>query len=273
MTQRCNLKVYISTNSNIHNHHYTASVKTAQAIFNGMSTFFNISIKVFNPSCNEKLNQDYVMLYDALKDSDCTSFTIVCKDTSVSTTTATALLASLELIVKDYIHDAEQRSRKRFDILWLAKWLDQCEKQYNRRHNNGRGMYVTNTIGPHGVQCLMFSPQGRDLFLDLEPITKDISLSNYLNRNCQDKIKAITFQPCPIKFDITYADKPIDYVKLCECTDLPNSIKPDKPGTDVNFFVFIIIGLVIVMIIYLLIKFGVFVSDRYKPQSFVSVVR
>ena len=227
-----------------------SSVNQAKAIFDTD----HVEIEVV--SCNFKSNDnhDYEMVKKCLKLSDDESYTIICKDSSASTMPAKILIDHLHHIIKNDC----------FDIMWLANWLDQCQKYSNHRHVSKTGLAVVDTYSPHGIQCLMFSPEGRDKFLRIKKMIRDVHLSEYLNRSVKaDRFKAITFQPCPISFDISKAEAPLDYVKTCQCADPPGPIHPDRPNSNINFFIFIVIGIFVFICINLLIKFGIYMSNHY----------
>jgi len=262
------IKVFIATHKKIETDNFPCSVLQTKAIFD--SSEHNIDIHVFNSNVNKKYNHDYSMIKNSLKKVEDDVYTIICKDTCVSTMPANTLIHHLHRIIE----------KDDFDIMWMANWLDQCQKYSNLRHVSLTGVGVVDTYSPHGIQCLMFSPEGRRKFLKIKPLDIETPLSEYLNRSVKSgKFLAITFQPCPISFDINKAERPIDYVKSCQCADPPGPIHPDKPGSDIGFFIFIVIGIFVFICINLLIKFGIYMSNHYdylvskinnmKPKQYI----
>jgi tetrahydromethanopterin S-methyltransferase subunit G len=206
--------------------------------------YFDVSLVLFNPVHIANQDNDFTMVREALVASHA-DYIMICKPTSVSISTSDDLLNMLE-----------QSVSTSFDILWLAKWLDRCDLYSNYVNIGTTGVYLVDTQSPHGIQCLLFSTEGKEKFLQLDPLKKDTPLSLYLNRQSSSSFHSVTITPSPVKFDIRKVDDDIDYVKLTECVNPPGSIKPDRAGNDIGFFIFIVIGLLLIGLIYVIIKFG-----------------
>lgn len=260
------LEVYISTDVSPVSEPYPVSVQQAYRIFNAANPFLDVETKIFNPAeaLDTKNNPDYVMVNEALKRASDDAYVIICKDTTVSTTKATHLLERLQKVIA--VHE---NGTHRFDVMWLAKWLDNCENQVEIVSlRTERGMSVVETTSPHGIQCLMFSPEGRQKFLNAPPVPKTHNLSMALNAAVKaGSLKALAFQPSPLHFDVKSHKHPSDYAKLCECADAPGAVRPEKPGTTLNFFIFIVIAVVVAVVIYGLIHFGYILNNAYDTRS------
>lgn len=238
----------------------STGVRQAQAIFNGHCSDLEVLIHIIKCDYkNTTCNGEYLAVAQALHAAKDHSYVIVCKDTSVSSISASLLLQHINEVIT---------TEKNFDVMWLAKWLDQCTKLSGKRLVGDRGMYVADTHSPHGVQCLLFSPEGRVKVLSKENLPHDVSFSHILNRAvAKGTLRAITFQPCPISFDVSRATTPVDYTKTCECADPPGPIKPDKPGSNIGVFIFIVIGVLIAVMIFLLFRFGNAMSAKYDAAA------
>lgn len=248
------IEVFVLTHHDVHEGTQHTDVVQAQAIFNANNPEATVTISALQYEFDSSSNTEYEGVKAALVAADPNSYVIVCKDSSVSAISASLLIRRLVEVIQN----------ESFDIMWLAKWLDQCQKHVGKRLVGERGMYVTDTYNPHGIQCLMFSPEGREKFLCREPLKPEMNLSEVLAQAVSVRIfKAITFQPCPISYDISRAEKPVDYVKTCECADPPGVIKPDRPGSNIGFFIFIAVGVFVAIAIFLLIRFGLYMSMRY----------
>ena len=274
----CQLRVYIpSHHKQCESDSVHPEVDSAISIFIGDSSFFDVDINVYKPDPCDDLDLDYQIVKEALEMSaefKDESYTIICKDTSIATASSQQILNLIESVVKMN----QDHCDKDFDILWLADWLDRCDLFTNIQKIGGRGAYVADTVSPHGIQCLLFSPKGREKFLMMEPVKSGaITLSGTLNRRtvlrnnsessheCTPrnvKFKSRVIQPCPVSFDSSRAKSDVEYAKCSACADPPGPVKPNKTGSDIGFFIFIVIGIVIIAAIAILIKFGNNISDR-----------
>ena len=275
MSGATKLRVYIPTKhikvneGNVH-----PDVDSAIALFVGETSAFDVKVILFDPTCDKEYDKDYQMVCQALrmsKEADCKAFTIVCKETSISSSSSQQIFK----LIEDAITLHKSEAKRRFDILWLADWLDRCDQFTNIQQIGSRGAFIADTVSPHGIQCLMFSPEGREKYFKMEPVKAGtITLSGVLNRrtvlrtnaDCESE-KNIRFisrviEPCPVTFDVRRAKSDIEYAKCSACVDPPGPVKPNKTGSDIGFFIFIVIGAVIITAIIILVKFGNSMSNK-----------
>lgn len=245
------LDIFILTNDSIPEdcEEWPYSLTQTRNIFNGYNPNLDIKIKSIEISCTE-----HKAIGNAFEDSRNDAYVIICKDTTVSSLSPSDLLFRISEVI----------STECFDVMWLAKWMDQCQKHSRIRKISDTGSYVVNTYSPHGTQCLLISPEGKRK-LQKQKCDEKTNYSELLNRLVKaGKLKAITFQPSIVSYDVSRARVPLDYVKMCECADPPGTIKPDLPPAEPNVFIFLIIGIIILISIFILIRFGNHMTKRYE---------
>jgi hypothetical protein len=210
---------------------------------------FEANVTVYPASCD--INSDIREILCSQSDCDRTENLIICRDSSISTMNSEELYK-----VVSYIIDNEC-----FDVLYLANWLDYSDKQCNRRVLTSTGLTLVDTYNPHGLQCLMFSPSGQQILKNMDLVNVSDEL-NHAVRRC--RMKALTFQPCPISFDINQAVISLDIVKTQPYADSPGIIKPEHPGGSNLIFIFIVVGIIVVLLMFIVIKFGTHLSTGYR---------
>ncbi len=102
------------------------------------------------------------------------NYCIVMKDTSVCQIKHRYLYHILNKTIK----------HKNWDITYLCRWLDNqnlCENLYEDKRCNISSL---RTYSPHGIQCLMFSPEGREKILKNEPLYN----GNYFSINYEESL-------------------------------------------------------------------------------------
>lgn len=146
-------------------------------------------------------------------------------------------------------------SNDSIDLLYLCRHGDTCSK--NSKFSDS----IKNITGPKGLQCIMYTPGGRDRILgDLELrnggkkfiVTSDLETS--LRQAITSKHLIVTgFTPNLVNYDIDYATSKLDYNKLKECEDEVNTSSSDENTTWNNlWWIFIIIGIIVLIIIFAL---------------------
>lgn len=145
-------------------------------------------------------------------------YCIVMKDTSLACFNADEIY----YILKETI------SIPNWDLSYLCRWLDDC--QTNELMKECDHINILRTFSPHGIQCLMFSPDGRKKFLGLE------CMKNQSNESmtAESLDKQDYFTPVPMCLDI-YLNKKIkngSLVALAYSQNLfmfdPSKIKKDS---------------------------------------------
>jgi hypothetical protein len=155
---------------------------------------------------------------------------IVVKDTSVSNVDPNAIADIVSAVM----------SSKDWHLCYLCRWLDRCDLYTDKRPINGMTTLIAKTQSPHGVQAIMFSPEGRDVVLghkqmknqqSFVPISRPLGVqlneavaSGWLDATC--------IVPNLIEYDITAARSAHDYKKLneCEVQVLPVQAGPTGSG-------------------------------------------
>ncbi|CAH6419445.1 Hypothetical protein POVN_LOCUS731 [uncultured virus] len=246
-------------------------IPAAIDLFRGSSpNGLRANITVMVPTERPDVDPDYSMVLDAFSKAAPQSYVIICKDTSVSSNTSDAILDALEKAI-----DSGQQPGNAWDIFYLAAWLDRCDQFSNIREINERGLKIVDTVSPNGVQCIMFSPQGRTKFMQaFDPATnpiKDLSLGKVLNSRissrdapgaidttrpaAMQRFFAATSTPHLVQFDVTKRKTEAELLKATECRSVP-SAEPTKtkPSSNMGFFWFIIVVIVVILIAWALIK-------------------
>jgi hypothetical protein len=267
------IRVYICPDNNNHNHK-----GTAKSLFEGktssgksVSSIENIHIKL-----NDTCDHDYQLLIHAFgltseKPHYEDTYIILCKNTAVSSSDSQIILDVLEHVIEENEHH-----KNSFDLFYLSKWLDRCDQYSNIKELN-HGLKVINTNSPNGFHCVMFSPRGRHKFLksyhpDKHPIT-DRPLAQVLNSRISYKddkhegvFIATSTTPTLLNYDVTEGrGDPKNTLKTSECRDTHIPTKPTvgKTTSNMGFFWFIIITILIVLAAWFLIKFGFYYSNKY----------
>ena len=262
-----------------------------------------------NHNVNPKFDSDYDFLLDSIlksnkydncecepdeqncfngKNPNCQSvtesYTIICKDTAISVCTAQTLYDMIEKSI-----DLSKESKEDFDILYLGKWMDKCDKYTNVRNVGERGLKLVDTVSPNGVLCMMFTPSGKNKFFDtFDPKTNPIlkatlkspkTLGHYLNsmisnrkeNNNKTVFYATTFTPNLINFNVIDRINDKELIKTIECQEVPSvktsnikkisSIKNlpatpiTKKSSNMSFFWFVIVILFVLLAAWIIITY------------------
>jgi hypothetical protein len=202
------------------------------------------------------------------------TYIIICKSSSVSACTSETISEIIEKVINE-----NENCDNIFDIFYLSKWLDRCDQYTNIREMDS-GLKIVNTYSPNGIQCIMFSPQGREKFLKLydpeENPIYGIKLSHVLNLridqsgeknvdiNSDEVFIAITTTPSLINYDIVNCKgKKSNNLKLCECRDIPNPAKPE-PGVTTSHMAFFWLIIIIIFVILITIVTVKYFLDKNK---------
>lgn len=265
---KTNLEVFIASDKE------SCDVNSVVSMFNGRSSKgLQAEIEVFVPPKVKGWDKDYAMLIDVFNKADPSSYTIICKDTAISTSTSETILNVIETAMETCS----------FDLFYLAKWMDRCDQFSNMRDVGDQGMKIVDTVSPNGFLCIMFSPKGKEKFLQVfppfetedckaNPITKQplgqvlnsrISMRNskaYLDESRPTSAKrfsAITCHPSIINFDITKRRHDIETLKTVECREIPKEdTTKTKPSGGLGFFWFIVIVLIVIVLVWAIYKMG-----------------
>lgn len=144
-----------------------------------------------------------------------TNYVIVVKDTSVSN------------VDPDTIADivSAAMSSNDWNLCYLCRWLDRCDLYTDKKPINGMTTLIAKTQSPHGVQAILFSPDGRDIVLGQKPMKNNQAFTPITRPLGVQLNEAITsgwiiatcVVPNLIEYDVTAARSAHDYKKLSEC--------------------------------------------------------
>jgi hypothetical protein len=171
---------------------------------------------------------------------------IIVKDTSITHSSPERVAEMIE-----YINSSSQ-----FDVLYLCKWLDRCDLYTDKERIMSTGSMVVRTQSPNGIQCIMFTPKGRDILLGKEKMKngeyfklhKGQDLGYSLNREILNaNINAHCIVPNLIDFDPTLARANKEYNKSSSCSD-PDIGKTTDTGTSTFWWILFLILLIILII-------------------------
>lgn len=208
-------------------------------------------VNVLSPQCDAKSEFDceHSRCIAALNDSyrnNSSDYTIVIKDTSISSATHD----SMAEIVNTIVNSGD------FDICYLCKWTDRCDLYTNKTPIENTTALIAKTQSPNGIQALLFSPQGRDIILGTKPMkngkyfemNKSSNLGYYLNQEIlKNNISSICIVPNLISYDVTEAKSNADYRKSIEC-ETPDNLQDNVPGSSGWFFTLLVIILIVIII-------------------------
>jgi hypothetical protein len=235
-------------------------VKTVKNIFS--NSIFTVSIVSVLPADEKKegsteikyidneINIEYHRVMASLNDAYMhykDNYCIVVKDTTISGTDAKTISEVASLM----------ESKNNADIVYLCKWNDKCNLYTNKEQVMSTGSMMVKTQSPNGIQCTMFSPNGRNIVLGKKNMKnkqkfqlhkerdKDIGYAlniEILNNN----IDASCMVPNLVDFDPTAAKCDKDYNKSKECEDI-NSNNTSSTGTSSFWWIIIVILIIIIM--------------------------
>jgi hypothetical protein len=179
---------------------------------------------------------------------------IIIKDTSVSNNDADTIA---EVI-------SEVTNRQDWHLCYLCKWADRCDLYTKKETLPGRGTIIAKTQAPHGVQAIMFSPQGRDL-IACDPSGKNVSPGAIISPNqsvdhslhqaiTSGRLNAVAVVPNLIDFDINAARNNKDYLKTAQCMvpsdNIQNNTKTATVSQDNKWsWLWVIIAIIIVVLL------------------------
>lgn len=195
--------------------------------------------------------------FNAVKDSIPSvlgNYVIYILDTSISSSSP----QNIYELIKQAIILNEYDSTSTWDLTYLCKWMDNCSIHQTVINNvSTTNAKIVRTFSANGFQAVIFSPVGLQKLsniLNLIPIyNKPIGLTITDQVNIR-AWRAYAIIPNLITFDPALS-KPnsYDYVKLSECRD-PLPLQAPTKDSNMSFFWFIMVAVIVVTIIYILIK-------------------
>lgn len=228
-------------------------------------------------------NEDYAIFIDAMVrlgildidingyDSSAIPSTLVIAKTSISSPSSSTDIASYVTSFSGMIE---------YDVFYMSKWLDRCD-QYEYISSLSPGLRLVRTYNPHGFHALAFNPGGIEKILDRyhpasNPVCK-IPFGQILNDmisnvHCDfDPLVAVTTTPTMITFDIIECrQNDSDGMRMSECRDIPSPAQPgtSRLSTNLVFFWFLIIAVIVFVTAWVLVKMGM----RFTPYKDMSVL-
>jgi len=209
------------------------------------------SIHVYDPSkdkrkkCTSFLNIEDRFVYESLLRAPGNEYTLVCCDRMVSHCSATTIYDCLEQVIMNC----------NFDIFYLASWAERCDLFCDVHEIEN--YKIVKSMSPHGTSCLLFSPYGREKFLSQISCSPEKSLDFTLHSKISC-FNTYTTLPSLVNFDITLRKTDLEYVKLCKCREVPESVRPvevtRRNTTTLNLFWFILVVIIIICIATILIS-------------------
>lgn len=178
------------------------------------------------------------------------NYCIIVKDTTISNVDASKIAE-----VVSYV-----KGKNDSDLLYLCKWMDRCDLYTNKEQVLTGGSMVVKTQSPNGIQCLMFSPNGRDIVLGKKKmkngkkfeLIKELDLGYSLNQEIMNgNIDANCLVPNLVDYDPTAAKCNGDYAKTKECEDINN---PNQNTGTSSFWWIIILIIILIIIIFAIVK-------------------
>jgi len=146
--------------------------------------------------------------------------------------------------------------RKKWDVAYLANYLDRCDLLKRVKKCEKGLIQWLRTFSPNGTQALLWSPRGRDIVLGRKKMRDGAyfnfsPLSAQLNFNIENKnLIALTTNPNFFFFDIAFAQVADDLLKLCECTQPIEEVKPVTLVSLVIFVIFVVFLIALAWLTY-----------------------
>ncbi len=179
-----------------------------------------------------------------------TSHVLVIKDTSKSDSSPEYIANTLSWI------NTNNRSS---DIIYLAKWLDKCEKYQKRRRVPNTMTDLIQSTSPKGTQALFFSPNGRDVLLGKNAMRNsqpfkvtDKPLGETLTQEIEKgNLVSEVASPSLFNYDVLQSKKQADLLKNNEC-EVGKSYQQTSPNMlfDNLGWIYLIIIIVVIVIAY-----------------------
>lgn len=239
----------------------------AQSLFD--SNLFDVNLVNITPP-NDLKSKDKNTLENnrfqwALKDAAekyPNSYVIIAKDTSVSSGSANRIAAIVSAAI-----NANNKRKQPWDIFYLCNWEDRCDLYNEKQPITDMTTVLVDSSAPHGLQAVMFSPQGRDKVLGRQalpngstfPVLKDgtyssASLDEALNTAVQNKhLTAISAVPNVVEYDVTASRGNDDYRKLNRCLTTSSNFQQVATNST-NWLWLVLIIILIIIIVWLIFR-------------------
>lgn len=183
---------------------------------------------------------------------------IVVKNTSVSVTSADIIAAAVQRALGEAVLSHNDPNYP-FDVCYLCVWDDKCQLHTDKKEV-GDGLSLVTTQAPQGLQCILFSPSGRDIVLGNKPMKngelfacKSCLASSLTEAIFNGNLTAACFSPSLLHFDINYAVTNDDFNKRRQCEQV-NTRQLGEVKMGYSELYWVLIALAIVVIFFIIIE-------------------
>jgi len=255
-----NIIVYILTNDS-----KSTRVQRASSLFENQ--MFTVNICDIKPPKDTTVSPqmsvaDAIEFYrftwclDNVKQKHPNNYVIIAQDTCVSSADTDTIADAITQTIK----------KKKWDILYLCRWLDRCKDNSDIERLDGYSGYIVKTMSPHGLQALMFSPSGRDKILGYKRMNNgklfgkrkvhplDIMLNDHIG---EDNLSAYALGNNLIEYDLSHARTTRDYLRLAQC-EVDSKVHKEENITNFSiwWFVLIVVAVAIIILIFANVNLG-----------------
>ena len=168
---------------------------------------------------------------------------------------STSLTNANEETISRFINELN-RCKDNFDLFYLCRWKDECQKITDIREIENIGIKIGRTYSPSGLQAVYFSPSGRNILLGILPMRNDkyFSMDIPLEAKLIQEIQSgniISY--CTIgnlfSYDLTKALSNEDYSRTQECINICKEENKNKTGNTAYYnYLWVVIILIIIII-------------------------
>lgn len=151
-----------------------------------------------------------------------------------------------------------------FDIFYLCRWEDECQKMINVKYVPYLDLSVGKTYTPKGLQSLYITNSFRDVILrntKMEngksfDITSDIPEDDFFLNNIKEgNIKAYCTLNNVFNFDISQATEDTDFDKTSVCKKMADN-NDNNDNNNLGYLWFIIVIIIAILLTFAIAKIG-----------------
>ena len=213
------------------------------------SPLFNVKVvvipKKLENQTTSSIEETYIKL--CLQQSQSSRSVICIKDSSVTTIAPDDLERLCTYI-----------QRRDFDLFYLCRWQDFCQKITDISSVPGININIGRTYNPHGFQAVYFSQNGKDVLLGNSPMRNKQFLDSFCMALSTEIHSGNIVAYCTLNnvfnFDIVRAVSNLDYLKTHECA-VVNSTDQDI-STNNGILWFLLLLAIVIVISYAIIRIG-----------------
>lgn len=248
------IPVYIIASSDPHSSH----VAKLSALFD--CGYFEVSVI----SCEDDHDNErraFLYAFNNAKESGKNEPCIIVKDCMFSNLSSNDMYNLIRTILGDELE--QQQCGNKFDICYLARYLDKCDGAIVLPDITTGGSLVT-TKSAEGDDAIMYSPKARDLLIDIlsssqskkhkkhQPSHPHQSISDIIQKQLRsDHLKGVATSPPVIQYNPSFGD----LQKTWECHKKGHNPDPNKKEDDSSCYTWLPIILLVLILLILLIWF------------------